>query len=231
MTLGAGPDSRALSLIAHSCSATSGCALARTYLILRACLVRGVSGLGLNPRGGSPRQRVLCRWGILAQDSFQIAPLVEATPAPRPGPGRHRADLPKAASRWPGFGTGPMWPGSARGTAPLEGCGVIPAASGNRSPPRRRIHGVGSVRAAAAGTADAPLGTAAVPGPAPAWAGVRTNQRQRRASGRRDRMMGGTRHANESRHKACGNIGRWNSSSRFFSDLCASLDDSCSVAW
>ena len=58
-----------------------------------------------------------------------------------------------------------------RGPAPLEGCGVIPAASGNTSPPRRRVHGVGSMRAAAAGTADAPPGTAAVPGPAPAWAG------------------------------------------------------------
>ena len=179
--------------------------------------------------------------------------------ATAPGSGAGGASWPKTASRslrWPeprpprglvpgaiertyrkpllaGPGPGPARCGPARqgGTAPLEGCGVIPAASGNRSPPRRRIHGVGSVRAAAAGTADAPLGTAAAPGPAPAWAGVRTNQRQRPASGRRDRMMGGTRHANESRHKACGNIGRWNSSSRFFSDLCASLDDSCSVAW
>jgi len=33
--------------------------------VIRACLVRGVSGLGLNPQGGSPRHRVLVPVGHL----------------------------------------------------------------------------------------------------------------------------------------------------------------------
>jgi len=136
-------------------------------------------GAGLSPQGGSPRHRVLVPVGHLGPRQLQDRSAGRSHARPAAWSRAPSSDLPKAASRWPGSGTSPAWPGSARNTASLDGRGAIPAASGNKSPSRRRIHGGDPCVPLPPGPPMPPLGTAAVRGPAPAWAGVRTNQRQR----------------------------------------------------